>query len=122
MSKRRLSVAAHELVNTEFYDTYGRAAGDLIIAETAKRIDSALPHNMLMFRTGGDEFAIVTGYSSILNGSPVIYDGKEIPLCVRIYISKLPSDEQKYKETFSKIHDSIVKVRKENVFIGLLDE
>jgi len=115
-------VAAHELVNTEFYDTYGRAAGDLIIAETAKRIDSALPYNMLMFRTGGDEFAIVTGYSSILNGSPVIYDGKEIPLSVRIYISKLPSDEQKYKETFSKIHDSIVKVRKENVFIGLLDE
>lgn len=115
-------------------DTFGYAAGDLIIAETARRIDSALSDDMMMFRIGRDEFVAVTGYSSIsdaealaekitsLNGSPVIYENKEIPLSMRIGINKIPNGALSYKETLDKIHDTIDKVKQDGVFVGILDE
>lgn len=115
-------------------DTYGYAAGDLIIAEAARRIDSALSEDMLMFRIGRDEFVVVTGYNSVIdaetlaqkitasNGNHVTYDGKEIPFSVRIGISKIPNDGLSYKETFDKMHDTIDKVKQEGVFVGVLEE
>lgn len=45
----------------EINDTLGRAAGDLAIAECARRIDQARTPDMLMFRIGGDEFILLTG-------------------------------------------------------------
>jgi len=115
-------------------DTYGYTAGDLIIAEAARRIDSALSDNMLMFRIGRDEFVVLTRYNSVidaqalaqkitaLNGNHVTYDGKEIPLSMRIGISKIPNGGLSYKETFDKIHDTIDKVKQYNVFIGIMEE
>ena len=115
-------------------DTYGYTAGDLIIAEAARRIDSALSDNMLMFRIGRDEFVVLTGYDSLadaealareitaLNGNHVSYDGKEIPLSMRIGISKVPGGGISYKETFDKMHDTIDKVKQDNVFVGIIEE
>jgi AraC family transcriptional regulator len=115
-------------------DTYGYTAGDLIIAEAARRIDSALSDDMLMFRIGRDEFVVVTGYNSVidaetlaqkiaaLNGNHVTYDGKEIPLSMRIGISKIPNGGLSYKETFDKMHDTIDKVKQDGVFVGVLEE
>ncbi len=115
-------------------DTYGYAAGDVIIAEAARRIDSALSNEMLMFRIGRDEFVIVTGYCSVndaealaksitsLNGNHVIFNDKEIPLSMRIGISKIPSGGLSYKEAFDKMHDTIDKVKQDGVFVGILDE
>ena len=40
---------------------YGRAAGDLVIAECIRRIDEAREENMVFFRIGGDEFILLTG-------------------------------------------------------------
>ena len=42
-------------------DTYGRAAGDLVIAECIRRIDEARQEGMVFFRIGGDEFILLTG-------------------------------------------------------------
>ena len=42
-------------------DTYGRAAGDLVIAECVRRIDEAREEGMVFFRIGGDEFILLTG-------------------------------------------------------------
>lgn len=115
-------------------DTYGYAAGDLIIGETARRIDSALTLDMLMFRIGGDEFVVVTGYRSVtdaealadkitaLNGNCVMYNGKEIPLSMRIGISKTPNDGLSYHEVFNRMHDTIEKVKQGNTFVGILDD
>lgn len=115
-------------------NTYGYAAGDLIIAEAARRIDSALSDNMLMFRIGRDEFVALTGYNSVidaevlarkiteLNGNHVTYDGKEIPLSMRIGISKIPNGGLSYKEAFDKMHDTIDKVKQDNVFVGVIEE
>lgn len=40
---------------------YGRAAGDLVIAECVRRIDEARSEGMVFFRIGGDEFILLTG-------------------------------------------------------------
>jgi GGDEF domain-containing protein len=98
------------------------------------RIDSAISDNMLMFRIGRDEFVVLTGYYTVneakelahkitaLNGNFVTYDGKEIPLSMRIGISKIPNEGLSYKETFDKMYDTIEKVKKEGVYIGVLDD
>ena len=46
---------------------YGYATGDIIIAEAFVRIERELSDDMLLFRTGGDEFAVVTAYKDVLN-------------------------------------------------------
>jgi len=65
-----------------------------------------------MFRIGPDEFVVLTGSNSVtdaealaqkitaLNDSHVTYDGKDIPLRMRIGISKIPEGGLNYKETF----------------------
>jgi len=132
---RSTYVLCADICNLEpINDTYGYAAGDLIIAEAARRIDSALRHDMLMFRIGPDEFVVVTGYRSVtdaealanqitaLNGNCVMYNGKEIPLSMRIGISKISNDGLSYQETFNRIHDTIEKVKQANTFVGILEE
>ncbi len=113
-------------------DTYGYAAGDLIIAEAAKRIDSAVSDEMLLFRIGADEFVVVTRFHSVadaknlarkiaeLNGTCVIHEGKDIPLNMRIGISKVPSGELRYKEVLDIMHETIDKVKQEGSIIGVL--
>lgn len=116
-------------------ETYGYAAGDLMIAETARRIDSAITDDMLMFRIGRDEFVVLTGYRSAdearelahritaLNGNTVVYEGKEVPVTMRIGISKIITRRGlSYKETFDRMHDTIDKVKQEGVYVGVLDE
>ena len=115
-------------------DTYSYSAGDLIIAEAARRIDSAISDDMLMFRIGRDEFVVLTGYNyatdaealaqkiTALNGNHVTYEGKEIPLSMRIGISRIPNGGLSYKETFDKIHDTIDKVKQDGVFVGVLED
>lgn len=47
----------------EINDTLGREAGDRVILECLHRIDRECADGMLMFRIGGDEFAMLTGLS-----------------------------------------------------------
>lgn len=115
-------------------DTYGIAAGDLAIAETARRIDAAISDDMLMFRIGRDEFVAVTGFSSVsdaealaqriaaLNGMPASYEGREIPVNVRIAISRIPCGDLSYKETLDVMYDTIEKIRQDGVYVGVLEE
>lgn len=115
-------------------DTYGYSAGDLVIAETARRIDAAIADDMLLFRIGRDEFAVVTGLHSAAdaeilaakitksNGSPVTYDGQEISLSMRIGISKIPGGTLSYKEALDNMLDAVDKVKKDGTFIGICAE
>jgi len=115
-------------------ETYGYTAGDLVIAETARRLDSAITDNMMMFRIGRDEFVVLTGYDSVadaevlankitaLNGNPVRYKGAEIPLNIRIGITKIPNQDLSYNEVFNRMHDTIDKVKEKNAIIGTLDD
>jgi diguanylate cyclase (GGDEF)-like protein len=40
-------------------DTYGHDVGDLVLVETAKRLESCVRHNDIVCRLGGDEFLII---------------------------------------------------------------
>ncbi len=46
-------------------DNLGRNLGDAVIQACISRIDSALDGDMFAFRIGGDEFAVVTGFTDI---------------------------------------------------------
>ena len=47
-------------------DTYGHDAGDMVLIETARRLESCVRHNDVVCRLGGDEFLVI-----LFNCSPV---------------------------------------------------
>ncbi len=73
----------------------GHAAGDLVIAESLRRIDAAKAEDMVLFRIGGDEYVLLTGLQKesaaqalcgrILqaNGKPIVCEGREVPVSLR---------------------------------------
>ena len=79
----------------EINDKYGHMAGDLVIAECIRRIDTQREENMVFFRIGGDEFILLTGSTdeavaqrmaekvTAANGQPITFGGQEIPVSLR---------------------------------------
>jgi len=113
-------IAFFETVNKN----YGYATGDVIIAEAFARIERELSSNMLLFRTGGDEFAVVTTYNDVkdaemlahkissLNGVSVKANEHEIPLSLTIGISKIPDKALNYQKALSILESAVNKARK----------
>lgn len=110
---------------------YGYAAGDLAIAESAKRIDKELHKNILMFRIGRDEFAIITKLSSMedaiklaelivsYNNQDLSYDGKHFNLSLRIAINHIPEGPLSYKELLNKLFVTLHKIREDKTVVGI---
>ncbi len=100
---------------------FGRKAGDAALTEIFHRIDLAAGDNMLAFRIGGDEFAMVTGLSDAeevektaqkvigLNGQCITADGNEIPLSVRVGALKL-GKKGSHRITYSELFDRMQSV------------
>ena len=99
---------------TPINQTYGSTAGDKVILECLRRIDAACTGDMVMFRIGGNEFAMVTGLSdkaevqaladTILsqNGNCITHDGSDIPVEMRagaVLLDRTP----RYHELFVKL-------------------
>ncbi len=99
---------------TPINENYGSAAGDKVILESLRRIDAECTGDMVMFRIGGDEFAMVTGLSDkaevealanrILshNGECINHDGHDIPVDLRagaVLLDRTP----RYHELFVKL-------------------
>lgn len=115
-------------------EEYGMPAGDLVIAETARRMDSEISRDMLMFRIGRDEFVAVTGLKSAddvwslarriidKNGTPVLYEGVEIPVSVRIIIDKIPVGSLSYRETLDRIFGAIDRIKGEGVYLSIITD
>lgn len=92
-----------DLINfMKINDGYGYAAGDIVIAEAFARIERELGDDMMLFRIGGDEFAVVTAYDSLAdaeslarritshNGVAVKAGEHDVPFSLRIGVSKIP--------------------------------
>jgi len=104
--------------------TYGYAAGDIVIAEAFARIERALSGNMLLFRIGGDEFAVVTAYNDVSdadvlarkitaqNGITVKAGEHEIPLSLHIGISKIPDGALSYQKALVILSSAVNEARK----------
>lgn len=101
-------------------DVYGRAAGDLVIAECLRRIDVEKEEEMVLFRIGGDEFVLLTAtadedaakqvQSRILahNESPITCDGVSIPVSMRSGCVRLETASRlNYANLFRTLDGSI---------------
>ena len=110
---------------------YGYAAGDLVIAEAFRRIERELSDDMLLFRIGGDEFAVVTGYAALedaeafarkitlRNGVAVTADGVDIPLSLWVGVSKVPDGALSYRKALEIMEHSLDSARESGEGIGL---
>ncbi|MCO6187353.1 EAL domain-containing protein [Rhizobium sp. L1K21] len=74
----------------EINDTFGHAAGDLILRETARNLRNLIHDGDFLARIGGDEFVVISGvnnsdkdYASVANAlveamsRPIIFEGHE---------------------------------------------
>ena len=90
----------------EANDQHGHLAGDAILVETARRLQSAVQAPSFAARLGGDEFIIVqvaggdqpTAAAELSGGllellsAPVVYDGQELALGASLGVSLYPDD------------------------------
>ena len=103
MSKKSLSAIVCDLDDFKSVnDTFGHAAGDLVLKETAKIAQSVIRENDFIGRFGGDEFMVVLWDTSLANASIVAerirskidkhnfsYEGKKIHVTVSLGVSSL---------------------------------
>jgi AraC family transcriptional regulator len=107
---------------------YGREAGDKVILECLRRIDSLSDDSCLLFRIGGDEFALVTDLQDIhrveehakritdLNGQPIIHNGLEIPIGMRAGCAKITGSNIRFKDLYSDLYKAIEGARETDLF------
>ncbi len=98
---------------------YGSKAGDEVILEAFRRIDSAAGEDMAVFRIGGDEFAMITGMcdptsvevlaAKIIaqDATPIVYEGREIPVSIRVSAVKYDARPYRCDELFTKLQNTI---------------
>lgn len=96
-------------------ETFGREAGDAVILEGFRRIDNEADESMLLFRIGGDEFALVTGYSDkeevcrladrILsrNGEKINAAGNDLAVSMRAGAVLLNKECRRYDSLFKEL-------------------
>ncbi|GKX68025.1 diguanylate cyclase domain-containing protein [Inconstantimicrobium mannanitabidum] len=116
-------VICFDIVNLMPINNISTEAGDLAIIEAAKRIDEAIEDNMLMFRIGGDEFALVSGLADLQearkltekvlcrNREKIMYKDQSIALTLRAGFTKILEASLRYSEFFTNMHQSIEEHR-----------
>ena len=112
---------------------YGPATGDLAIAEVFARLERETGDEMMAFRIGGDEFAVITGYISLTeaealarritarNDEVVGCGAYEFPIPLRVGISRLPEGRLNYRETLEMMYGSIEKASDAENHIGIFE-
>jgi len=113
-----------DIVNfTEVNEKYGYAAGDIAIAESFARIEREIDNRMLLFRTGGDEFAVITTLESTAdaealarkitaqNNKPINAVKCEIPLSLRVGVSRIPKKVLNYQKSLEILSKSVAQAR-----------
>ncbi|MCM1299257.1 MAG: diguanylate cyclase [Firmicutes bacterium] len=117
-------------------ENYGRKAGDMALTEIFHRIDSAAGENMLAFRIGGDEFAMITGLSDTdrvekiarnvidLNGRSIKFDGNDIPIHLRVGALKIGRNDHNipYSELFNSMQKAILETKDVGKVIYFIDK
>lgn len=94
-------------------------AGDLAILESLRRMEEAAGPDDIVFRIGGDEFAMLTNSDeesyvqaivdkiNDFDKVPIVFEGKEIPLILYTGVVKWDKKPLKYDELFTGLHTSI---------------
>lgn len=94
-------------------------AGDLAILESMNRMIVSSSENDVVFRIGGDEFALLTDSTDITyaeeiaekirsyNGETFRYEEQDIPLSLHVSITRFENSQVKYNELFTNLHLAI---------------
>lgn len=118
-SKLGTYIICFDIVNLTPINEISREAGDKAILECLKRIDENADCDMLLFRIGGDEFALVTGLSDKekveqliqkilnLNGSVIYSDDQSIPISMRAGVTMFKNSNLRYHELFQDLQQTI---------------
>lgn len=107
-------------------DTYGHDVGDLVLIETAKRLESCVRHNDIVCRLGGDEFLIIlfncphikTGFGiaeQIIASiqMPVSIDNqKSVNIGVSIGIASFPGHGSNVEELLKSADEAMYEVKR----------
>ncbi len=105
-------------------DTFGRATGDQVIIECLRRIDSLSGEDSILFRIGGDEFALVTDYAdalqaeqlaakiTALNDRTIEVNHQSIPVSMRVGATKIDAQTVRYKELFENLDRTIEEAKR----------
>ena len=104
-------------------DTYGREAGDQVIIECLRRIDSLSEDNSILFRIGGDEFALVTDLDDALqaerlaakitelNDQTIELNHQSIPVGMLVGVTKIDARAFRYKDLFENLDRTIEEAK-----------
>ena len=115
-------------------DEYGYEAGDKVLAEVFALLDNAVDASMLLFRVGGDEFAIATGFAesedalalaqriTAHNGETVKYKNIDIPRNLRVGIALTPKESFSYRQSLEILYKAMHTARENRESISLLTE
>lgn len=131
--KREGYVLCYDVVGLdETNKNLGRKVGDAVILEAFRRIDEAAGSEMIVFRIGGDEFAVVTGLSEkeaveaeakkVLsqNGKTILCEEKEIPVSLRAGAIRL-GDDKKHSIRYNELFDHLRYVTDHAQNLGKVD-
>lgn len=98
-------------------------AGDLAILETMQRMADATGEDDILFRIGGDEFALLTAKEDeeyakgiardILahNGECIDYEGRKIPLKNYCTVLRLGEKTMRYSELFTSLQTALTEAK-----------
>ena len=104
-------------------DNYGHEAGDKAILECLRRIDNLSDESCILFRIGGDEFALVTDLQNpkeieqlakkILekNGQPILHNNLTIPISMRVGCTRITGSNIKYNNLSADLFKAIDNAR-----------
>jgi diguanylate cyclase (GGDEF)-like protein len=105
-------------------DTYGHAAGDFALKETAGTIKNALREGDLFGRVGGDEFLIILGRTNLSDACYIaeriradieehdfIYEGHEIPLTISLGVWSPDSSIHSADNLYTRADEALYKAK-----------
>lgn len=114
-------VLTFDIVGLMEINAVSHAAGDQTIVECMRRIDGAMDDSMFAFRIGGDEFALVTGYTDaeavralaktvlVQNGKLIYCGNQAVPVSMRAGAVRLGGEGLRYVELFNALHGAVLR-------------
>ncbi len=123
-SHRGTWIIAFDIQNLMPINDISHQAGDIAIRDSLRRIDEAAGDDMLLFRIGGDEFALATGLEDEAavdalaaavtgrNGETFAWEDRQIPLSLYAAKVKIAEGTIRYSELYPEL-DRALKVAKD---------
>jgi diguanylate cyclase (GGDEF)-like protein len=107
-------------------ENLGRAAGDAAIAAIASRIERSIDEGMVFFRTGGDEFTILTGSNDLAaceaiaqrivsyGDQDVPYPGGTLKVTTSLGIGAIPDNTDDIQAAIKHADDALMRAKHED--------